>query len=292
MDNMRSFTRISLQLMRLSLLLLTLRFGSHTRIGMAQANEVLVISALIDAYCSFTLVEFTACTDIANFDAYTFDQFSGSVSATPDSSYVGDASSNIPAGSKIYVANGLASSDFLAFFGFAPTYFFEDTNGLGVDANVQLLFGNTVEDVYYATDAGAEFAAGWAMRNSGHLATTAFDISEWTITPLAFHNFPSINANALTPIGLGNYTCTVPAAPFVEPTPAPSQLPTLRPTLLGRPPSERNHNDVVNHHHSYEQTIAPASQVSNNTTFAPVEPPTGKPSKLPRHRRPTRAPHV
>lgn len=174
------------------------------------ASENFVISALID-HPNFPLLELTACSPIANFNAYNFYQIDSFGNLY---NYTGDFLSSISRGTKIYVTLaagsglGLDPTSFQSFFGLSanPTnlFFTNDLQFYG-SWDLKLLQGATLKDLYMGTN--LTFANGWAQRKLGSTATGSFDPNDWTASPGAYINIPATNSASPSPITLGTYTC-------------------------------------------------------------------------------------
>jgi len=137
----------------MSIILSTCSFGNPGGCGFAEATpsaEILVISALVDNL-NFSVLELTACTTIANLNAYKFVQShsSSSISTT----YDGDYLSNIAPGTKIYVTNLFDFVYFQDYYG---------PNFLGLTAVAPMVVSNSKLTRFTSTR-GNQTYKGWQV---------------------------------------------------------------------------------------------------------------------------------
>ena len=115
------------------------------------------------------------------------------------------------AGSFLYVTGN--ETEFMAFFGFAPTHIVDGfALSINGDDAVELFHNGVVEDVFgdINTDGTGEpweYQDGWAYRvsNTGPDGST-FDLANWTFSGVNGLEGGTDNASATTPMPLGSYT--------------------------------------------------------------------------------------
>jgi hypothetical protein len=156
------------------------------------SHAQMLITGIIDGPRSGGLpkaIELYASEDIADLSLWDV-QYYFNANATP--SVTATLTGSASAGDYIYVAS--ESTEFTAYFGFAPTF----TGGGSVngDDSVVLRLNATEVDVYGSpgTDGTGqpwEYLDTWSYRNNGTTASTTWDALDWT----------SPGINALDPLG-------------------------------------------------------------------------------------------
>jgi predicted extracellular nuclease len=175
----------------------------------------LVITGIIDGPLPGGLpkaVELTATADIADLSVYALESASnGNPSTGPE--FVLPAGS-LAAGAAYYVAT--EETGFAEFFGFAP----DATSGVlsvnGDDAVILYEAGIAIDAVGAVGTDGTgepwEYLDGWAYRNAGTAASTAFDPADWTFSGPDALDGATSNATAGTPFPAGAFIAGPPPA--------------------------------------------------------------------------------
>jgi len=170
------------------------------------ATEDLIITGILDGPLNGgtpKAIEFYAINDIPDLSVFGFGSANnGNGSDGEEFTFPADA---ITAGTYFWLAT--ETTNFTAYFGFAPTYTSNSVNINGDDA-VELFHNGVAIDVFgdINTDGTGqpwEYKDGWAYRNSNTGQTTAFNLSDWTFSgPNALDN---TTTNPSFPIG--TYQC-------------------------------------------------------------------------------------
>ncbi len=175
------------------------------------ANDLIITGVLDGPLSGGTpkAIEFYVANDIPDLSLYGFGSANnGGGSDGQEFTFPAVAAT---AGDYIYVAT--ETTNFTAFFGFAPDYTSTAAAINGDDA-IELFFNGTVIDVFgdINTDGTGqpwEYLDGWAYRvsNTGPDGST-FVLSNWTFSGPNALDGETSNATAATPWPLGTYTCS------------------------------------------------------------------------------------
>ena len=170
----------------------------------------MVITGIIDGNLSGGLpkgIEFYVKTDIPNLSIYSFSNFNNG-STTPTSTFT-FPNVSVTAGTYIWVATEVPN--FIAFFGFAPSYTSNSINVNGDDA-IRLFCSGSIIDVFGevgvdGTGEPWEYMDGWAYRisNTGPDGAT-FVLGNWTFSGPNALDPATSNSNAMPPFPIGTYT--------------------------------------------------------------------------------------
>lgn len=171
-------------------------------------QETLIITGVIDAGLSGgtpKAVEFYAVTDIADLSRFGFGSANnGQGTDGQEYTFSGSAS----AGDYLYIAS--ESTNFTAFFGFAPTATNRAANINGDDA-IELFRDGAVVDTFGDIDTDGtgqpwEYMDGWAYRNTGTGPDgTTFVLGSWSFSGKNALDGQSDNDSATTPFPVGSF---------------------------------------------------------------------------------------
>ncbi len=118
------------------------------------------------------------------------------------------------AGSYIYLAS--ETTDFSAYFGFAPDYTTSSVSINGDDA-IEIFHNGTVIDVFGQVDVSGsgtvwDYLDGWAYRKDGTGPSTTFEADDWTFSGTNATDDETTNATASSVFPIGTYTAPEPAS--------------------------------------------------------------------------------
>ncbi|MCF2949719.1 ExeM/NucH family extracellular endonuclease [Paraglaciecola aquimarina] len=180
-------------------------------LGSFYVEEKLIITGVVDASLSGgtpKVIEFFAATDIQDLSVFGFGSANnGGGSDGQEYTFSGSANK----GDYFYIAS--ESTNFEAFFGFAPT----DTSGaasINGDDAIELFKNGAVVDVFgdINTDGSGtawEYLDGWASRkvNTGPDGAS-FNIDNWVFSGINVLDGQSTNDTATTPFPIGSFSGT------------------------------------------------------------------------------------
>jgi len=185
------------------------------------ASAQLTITSVFDgpmAYGTPKGVELYATQAIDDLSGYSLQAFTNG-SDTGGSSI--DFFGSVEAGEYIYVYYDRSSGNFDSFFEIdadAGVLSFGSTSAanLNGDDAVALFLNSDMKDVFGrigedGTGTSWEYTDGWAYRSSGTLASSTFEVSEWTFSGVDIWGDATTNASASNSIPIGTYAVPEPS---------------------------------------------------------------------------------
>ncbi|GAB2199165.1 ExeM/NucH family extracellular endonuclease [Sessilibacter sp. MAH4] len=134
---------------------------------------------------------------------------------------------SLSAGSYVYVVTDSVS--FSDFFGVTPEFVFESGSAnINGDDAIELFFNGSVVDLFGEVDVDGtgqpwEYLDGWAYRLSGSVASSTFDITEWSFSGPNAYDGETSNTTAANPLPLATFT-TVGGGDDDDDTPPPVEI--------------------------------------------------------------------